>query len=58
MLTTGPDLWVKKDLVGGNLLPGELITFSLAFGNDAPGSHPVVGIAGQCRADRHAAGRA
>lgn len=32
-LTTGPDLWVEKELVAGELLPGELITFSLLFGN-------------------------
>lgn len=35
VLTTGPDLWVKKKLVAGDLLPGELITLSLAFGNAA-----------------------
>lgn len=33
-LTTGPDLFVKKTLIAGDLLPGELITFSLVFGND------------------------
>lgn len=37
VLTTGPDLWVKKELVAGKLLPGELVTFSLAFGNDRYG---------------------
>ncbi|MBL7199282.1 MAG: PKD domain-containing protein, partial [Anaerolineae bacterium] len=37
VLTTGPDLWVKKDLVAGELLPGETITFVLPFGNDRPG---------------------
>lgn len=37
VLTTGPDLWVKKDLVAGELRPGELVTFSLAFGNDVEG---------------------
>ncbi len=36
-LSTGPNLWVRKDLVAGYLLPGELITFSLAFGNNQPG---------------------
>ncbi|MBN1248224.1 MAG: DUF11 domain-containing protein, partial [Anaerolineae bacterium] len=36
-LTTGPDLWVQKTLVGGDLLPGELVTFSLRFGNDHQG---------------------
>jgi uncharacterized repeat protein (TIGR01451 family) len=35
ILTTGPDLFVEKELVAGNLLPGELITFSLTFGNKA-----------------------
>jgi len=38
VLTTGPDLWVKKNLVDGALLPGELITFSLTFGNDRRGN--------------------
>jgi len=38
VLTTGPDLWVKKELLDGKLLPGELITFSLAFGNDRRGN--------------------
>ena len=37
ILTTGPDLWVKKDLVAGDLLPGETTTLSLAFGNDREG---------------------
>ena len=37
VLTTGPDLYVKKELVAGELLPGELITFSLRFGNDHQG---------------------
>lgn len=37
VLTTGPDLWVKKNLVAGELRPGELVTFSLAFGNDIEG---------------------
>ncbi len=36
-LTTGPDLWVKKDVVDGVFLPGELVTFSLVFGNDREG---------------------
>jgi uncharacterized repeat protein (TIGR01451 family) len=34
ILTTGPDLYVTKELVAGNFLPGELVTFSLAFGNN------------------------
>jgi len=37
VLTTGPDLWLKKDVVSGDFLPGELITFSLTFGNDREG---------------------
>lgn len=37
VLTTGPDLWVKKDLVAGSCAHGELVTFSLAFGNDVEG---------------------
>jgi uncharacterized repeat protein (TIGR01451 family) len=37
VLTTGPDLWVKKDLVAGEVLPGELLTFDLAFGNKVEG---------------------
>jgi uncharacterized repeat protein (TIGR01451 family) len=37
-LTTGPDLWVRKELIDGDLLPGGLITFSLAFGNDRRGN--------------------
>lgn len=37
ILTTGPDLWVEKELSGGDLLPGELITFTLRFGNDRYG---------------------
>ncbi len=36
-LTTGPDLFVKKTLLAGDLLPGELITFSLTFGNGIEG---------------------
>lgn len=36
-LSTGPNLWVNKRLLDGELLPGELITFSLAFGNDQVG---------------------
>jgi uncharacterized repeat protein (TIGR01451 family) len=32
--TSGPDLWVEKSLVAGELLPGEVITFSLRFGNN------------------------
>ncbi|MFN2131177.1 MAG: PKD domain-containing protein, partial [Anaerolineae bacterium] len=34
ILTTGPDLAVQKTLVSGELLPGGLVTYSLAFGND------------------------
>jgi uncharacterized repeat protein (TIGR01451 family) len=37
VLTSGPDLYVEKELVDGELLPGELITFSLVFGNDHEG---------------------
>jgi len=37
ILTTGPDLYVEKRLAGGDLLPGEIITFSLTFGNDREG---------------------
>lgn len=37
VLTTGPDLYVEKTLVDGDLLPGETITFSLRFGNDRKG---------------------
>ena len=37
ILTTGPDLYVEKKLVAGELLPGELITFNLRFGNDHQG---------------------
>ncbi|MEJ5311947.1 MAG: PKD domain-containing protein [Anaerolineae bacterium] len=37
LLTTGPDLWVEKELVGGEFLPGEQITFSLRFGNNREG---------------------
>ncbi len=33
VLTTGPDLYVTKELVAGDFLPGELVTFSLTFGN-------------------------
>jgi uncharacterized repeat protein (TIGR01451 family) len=36
VMTTGPNLWVAKDLVGGDLLPGEVITYWLGFGNDLP----------------------
>jgi uncharacterized repeat protein (TIGR01451 family) len=35
VLGTGPDLWVEKEWVAGDVGPGELITFSLAFGNQA-----------------------
>jgi len=37
VLTTGPDLWVKKSVVDGAFLPDELVTFSLLFGNDRYG---------------------
>jgi uncharacterized repeat protein (TIGR01451 family) len=37
VLTTGPDLFVEKDWIGGQLWPGQLITYSLTFGNDRPG---------------------
>ncbi len=37
VLTTGPDLWVDKSIVDGVFRPGELITFSLAFGNNREG---------------------
>ena len=37
ILTTGPDLYVEKTLVAGDLLPGEIITFSLTFGNKREG---------------------
>ncbi|MGD2146865.1 MAG: PKD domain-containing protein, partial [Anaerolineae bacterium] len=37
VLTAGPDLYVEKELVAGELKPGELITFSLRFGNDRQG---------------------
>jgi len=37
VLSTGPDLYIEKELVAGDLLPGELITFMLTFGNDRHG---------------------
>ncbi len=37
-LGTGPDLYVEKRLVDGELLPGEVITFSLRFGNSQSGN--------------------
>lgn len=37
VVSTGPDLYVEKELVGGELLPGELVTFSLRFGNNRQG---------------------
>ena len=37
VLGTGPDLYVDKTFVSGTVLPGELITFSLLFGNAQPG---------------------
>jgi hypothetical protein len=36
-LATGPDLYVEKSLVAGDLYAGEVITLSLRFGNDLPG---------------------
>jgi uncharacterized repeat protein (TIGR01451 family) len=36
VLTTGPDLFVEKELAGGQLRPGGLVTFSLRYGNDRP----------------------
>ncbi len=38
VLTTGPDLYVGKALRGGELLPGELVTYTLSFGNQANGT--------------------
>ena len=38
VLTTGPDLYVEKTLVDGEFLPGQVITFSLRFGNDQQGN--------------------
>jgi uncharacterized repeat protein (TIGR01451 family) len=38
ILTTGPDLYIEKTLVAGDLLPGEIITFSLRFGNAQEGT--------------------
>jgi len=32
-LASGPDLYVEKSLVGGEIKPGELVIFSLLFGN-------------------------
>lgn len=37
VLGTGPDLYVDKTLVSGTVLPGEIVTFSLRFGNAQPG---------------------
>ncbi len=37
ILTTGPDLYVEKHIADGEILPGELITFSLTFGNAREG---------------------
>ncbi|MHB0857410.1 MAG: hypothetical protein ACYC5M_07540 [Anaerolineae bacterium] len=37
VLGTGPDLYVVKTLVGGLPQPGELVTYTLRFGNDQPG---------------------
>ncbi len=38
VLTTGPDLFVEKALTAGILRPGQLITFTLRFGNDRNGN--------------------
>ena len=37
VLKTGPDLFVSKTLVGGDLRPGSLVTFLVRFGNDHEG---------------------
>ena len=37
LLTTGPDLSVAKDYIGGIPLPGQLVTFSLRFANERYG---------------------
>ncbi|MHB1295830.1 MAG: InlB B-repeat-containing protein [Anaerolineae bacterium] len=37
VLGTGPDLYVEKTLVGSVPLPGELVTYTLRFGDDHPG---------------------
>jgi uncharacterized repeat protein (TIGR01451 family) len=37
VLATGPDLYIDKRLADGTPLPGEIITFSLRYGNDQPG---------------------
>lgn len=36
-LASGPDLYVEKSLVAGEILPDEEVTFSLAFGNQQVG---------------------
>jgi uncharacterized repeat protein (TIGR01451 family) len=36
-LVSGPDLFVEKSLLAGDILPGEEVTFSLAFGNQQVG---------------------
>ncbi|MBN1177775.1 MAG: DUF11 domain-containing protein [Anaerolineae bacterium] len=35
VLGTGPNLWVEKEWIAGEVQAGELVTFSLTFGNDA-----------------------
>lgn len=35
--TTGPDFVIEKELTGGELRPGELITFTLRYANATPG---------------------
>lgn len=37
VLTTGPNLWVRKELTAGSLLPGDLVTYTLTFGNAIDG---------------------
>ncbi len=36
-LYTGPDLYVQKRLVSGDVLPGQVVTFSLLWGNSQSG---------------------
>lgn len=36
-LKTGPDLYVQKEWVSGDFLPGAEVTYLLRFGNDQPG---------------------
>jgi len=39
VLTTGPDLWVEKELISEDFDAGDEITFELRFGNDIPNHH-------------------